>query len=144
MPGNPVRTSEAERDRVIASLSNHYALGRLSLDELNQRVDQALRAKTRDQLGTLLLDLPVESTAPPQPPIHSGVTHPKDQLQRTPWAPWAVTAITCLVIWLATSIAEGAALYFWPAWVIGPWGAAAAAHSLRHNRSAHLRRGCHF
>lgn len=144
MPDDPIRTSEAERDRAIASLSNHFALGRLSLDELNQRVDRALQAKTRNQLGTLLLDLPVESAAPPQPAIRSDVTHSNDPLQRTAWAPWAFTAITCLVIWVATSLAEGAALYFWPAWVIGPWGAAAAARSLRHDRSADLRRGCPF
>lgn len=142
MPDNPIRTSEAERDRVIASLSNHFALGWLSLDELNQRVDQALQAQTRDQLGTLLLDLPVESATPPQPAIRFDVTHSHDLLKRTR-APWAVTAITCLMIWLATSVSAGAALYFWPAWVIGPWGAAAAARSLRHDRRAHLGRGCH-
>ncbi len=144
MPDEPIRTSEAERDRVIAALSNHFALGRLSLEELNQRVDQALQAKTRDQLKTLLLDLPVESAVPLQPGIRSDVTHSNDLLKRTPWAPWAVTAITCLVIWLVTSIAEGAALYFWPAWVIGPWGAVAAARSLRHESSVHLGRGCHL
>jgi hypothetical protein len=39
------------------------------------------------------------------------------------WRPWLSTALIVLIIWTISSIASGAFLYFWPIWVIGPWGA---------------------
>jgi len=35
-----------------------------------------------------------------------------------------------LVIWAATSLATWEFLYFWPVWVIGPWGAVLLAQTL--------------
>ena len=120
-------TAEAERDRVVSALADHFALGRLTLDELNQRVDAALRAKTSAELEALLLDLPAESVASPPPQTGPGLRPVARMPRSAPWIPWAVTAVICMVIWLGTSISEGTALYFWPAWVIGPWGVAIAA-----------------
>ncbi len=137
MPNAPVRLSEPEREQAIASLSDHFAQGRMTLDDFHQRVDQVLRATTRDQLGTVLFDVPTDVGAPAPIAVRSDVTRARDPLEAAPWAPWAVTAVICLVIWLATSLAAGAALYFWPVWVIGPWGAALASRSLRCPGSAH-------
>jgi hypothetical protein len=46
------------------------------------------------------------------------------------WAPWLTTALIVIAIWLATSIASGGGIYFWPIWVILPWGAVLLARTL--------------
>jgi hypothetical protein len=56
--GYNVRVGDADREGVAAQLREHYADGRLTLDELNERLDQAFAAKTRADLNTVLRDLP--------------------------------------------------------------------------------------
>src|SRR5690349_20630956 len=56
--GYNVRVGDADREAVAAQLREHYADGRLTLDELNERLDQAFAAKTRADLNTVLRDLP--------------------------------------------------------------------------------------
>jgi hypothetical protein len=53
-----LRVSDAERRAVAEALSAHYAEGRLDENELNERLDAAMGAKTRDDLAPLLTDLP--------------------------------------------------------------------------------------
>lgn len=56
--GPQLRVGHAEREEVAAQLREHYASGRLTLDELHERLDAALAAKTRADLDALLTDLP--------------------------------------------------------------------------------------
>jgi len=56
--GNEMRVGDAEREAAAAELREHYASGRLTLDELNERVDKAFAAKTRGDLNTVMTDLP--------------------------------------------------------------------------------------
>jgi uncharacterized protein DUF1707 len=56
--GNDMRVGDAEREAAAAELREHYASGRLTLDELNERVDKAFAAKTRGDLNALMTDLP--------------------------------------------------------------------------------------
>jgi hypothetical protein len=56
--GFNVRVGDADRDAVAAQLREHYADGRLTLDELNERLDQAFAAKTRADLDVVMRDLP--------------------------------------------------------------------------------------
>jgi Flp pilus assembly protein TadB len=56
--GFEMRVSDAEREATAAELREHYASGRLTLDELNERIDKALAAKTRGDLDALMRDLP--------------------------------------------------------------------------------------
>jgi len=60
-PDDSLRVSDAERDAVLRTLGDHAAVGRLTLDELEKRSNQALAAKTRGELATLTSDLPQES-----------------------------------------------------------------------------------
>jgi hypothetical protein len=66
---NDVRASDAERDLAAVQLREHFVLGRLTLDELKGRLDEALTAKTRRQLDALLADLPshAQRSSVPQP-----------------------------------------------------------------------------
>ncbi|MGW2278596.1 DUF1707 SHOCT-like domain-containing protein [Streptomyces sp. NPDC001770] len=61
LPDPPIRASDAERDQAGARLKHHYAVGRLTLPELEERVGAAYQARTRDQLASLLSDLPGEA-----------------------------------------------------------------------------------
>jgi hypothetical protein len=53
-----VRIGDAERDAAMAQLREHFAAGRLTLDELTERIDGALTAKTKRQIDSLMADLP--------------------------------------------------------------------------------------
>jgi hypothetical protein len=53
-----LRIGDAERDAAAADLGEHYAAGRLTLDELNERLDATFSAKTFGQLARLMADLP--------------------------------------------------------------------------------------
>ena len=53
-----LRASQDERDRVVERLRTHAGEGRLELDELEERVELALRARTRGDLAVLLRDMP--------------------------------------------------------------------------------------
>jgi uncharacterized protein DUF1707 len=63
-PDDSLRVSDAERDAVLRTLGDHAAVGRLTLDELEDRSGRALTAKTRGELATLTGDLPQEAGAP--------------------------------------------------------------------------------
>jgi hypothetical protein len=56
--GYEMRVGDAEREATAAELREHYASGRLTLDELNERIDKAFAAKTRGDLNALMTDLP--------------------------------------------------------------------------------------
>ncbi|HLN67191.1 MAG TPA: DUF1707 domain-containing protein [Streptosporangiaceae bacterium] len=58
-----LRVSDAERDATVRVLGDHAAVGRLTLDELEERAGQALTAKTRGDLAALTSDLPRQATA---------------------------------------------------------------------------------
>jgi hypothetical protein len=57
--GSEIRVGDAEREAVASQLRDHYADGRLTLDELNERLDQTFTAKTRADLNVLTSDLPM-------------------------------------------------------------------------------------
>ena len=59
-PDDSLRVSDAERDATLRTLGDHAAVGRLTLDELEDRSGRALAAKTRGELATLTSDLPAE------------------------------------------------------------------------------------
>ena len=56
--GFEMRVGDAEREAAASELREHYASGRLTLDELNERLDKAFAAKTRADLNVLMTDLP--------------------------------------------------------------------------------------
>jgi hypothetical protein len=53
-----MRVSDAERADVADRLSKHYGDGRLDQAEFNERLDRAMKAKTRADLTGLFSDLP--------------------------------------------------------------------------------------
>lgn len=61
-----LRMSDAERDRAAADLGEHYAQGRLSVEEHTERLDRIWAARTRGELRPIFADLPgsVAAVAP--------------------------------------------------------------------------------
>src|SRR6266705_1086564 len=61
-----MRVSDAEREAVTARLRDHFAEGRLTDGELDERVSAALSAKTFGELRSLTADLPGPVPLPPR------------------------------------------------------------------------------
>jgi Domain of unknown function (DUF1707) len=77
-----LRASHQDRDRVVEVLRVAAGDGRLTADELDQRLEAALTARTYADLAVLTTDLPAASTpAPPVPQVPvpgAAVPEPKD------------------------------------------------------------------
>lgn len=58
MTEDRLRIGDAERERAAAELGEHYAQGRLSVDEHADRLDRVWAARTRADLGPIFSDLP--------------------------------------------------------------------------------------
>ncbi|HUL26030.1 MAG TPA: DUF1707 domain-containing protein [Streptosporangiaceae bacterium] len=65
-----IRVSDADRDRVTVRLREHFAAGRLTQDELDERVSAALNAKTFGDLRPVMADLPEPAPVPPRAAQH--------------------------------------------------------------------------
>jgi hypothetical protein len=56
--GSNIRVGDADRDATATQLREHYAAGRLTLDELNERLEQTFTARTGTDLNAVMRDLP--------------------------------------------------------------------------------------
>jgi hypothetical protein len=63
------RVGDAEREAVAGQLREHYAAGRLSIEEFQARLDAAYAAATADQLRRVTADLPVAGAGPAAPAL---------------------------------------------------------------------------
>lgn len=61
------RASHADREQVVGALQAAFVQGRLTADELDERVGQALAARTYAELAALTTDLPADPTPAVQP-----------------------------------------------------------------------------
>jgi len=62
-----LRASHADREHVIDTLKAAFADGRLDTDDLDDRVGQALAARTYAELATVTADIPVGPARAPRP-----------------------------------------------------------------------------
>jgi hypothetical protein len=103
-----LRVGDAERDAAAADLSEHYVAGRLSLNELHERLGAVFDAKTRGQLGRPFADLPaLRQAARPAPA--GGFPPPRGSKQDTAtdragrFAALSLL-ILAMLIWLTTAL----------------------------------------
>jgi hypothetical protein len=110
-----LRVADADREQVVSELQEHAAAGRLTPDELEDRVGGAYRATTRADLDVLRSDLPISSTS-----VALELRKRKGQLRRRlaqeAGGALGLSALAVGVWVLAGGHHDG---NFWPAWVIG-------------------------
>lgn len=142
MPDPQLRAADSDREAVAATLGRALSEGRLTVDEYEERLAKAYAARTYGDLAGLTADLPgttpPRTPAPPaaRPPHPAGAPAPWTRGLRAMWAPWVTTALIVTAIWLATSLGSGFQ-YFWPIWVIGPWGAVLLARTITGGGPGH-------
>ena len=115
-----VLVGDRERDRAALELQRHYREGRLSADELAQRLETALRARNGAQLRSALKELPaawsrvdVVRTAR-NAAILAGTV--------VVWMLWNVALLIAFVAWLAANGPSVAAFLVFPlVWAAASW-----------------------
>ena len=108
-----IRASDADRDAVVAALSEHFQAGRLTTEELEERTGQALAARTLGQLDELTADLPAPRPAAPPTPV--APRRRPGYLVLVPLvAPVAALAILAVVLGTSTG------LHAWGVWWVIP------------------------
>jgi len=132
-----IRASDADRQRVAAILRRHCADGRLSLDELDERLSEVYAARTMGSLvGSAgpLRDLP--DLAPPPPEQVIRMERPRVPAVPVRFLPEHVAAYVAVNVLLVVSWALSGGGAFWPVWIILSWGIVLAAHAAvaRHQR----------
>jgi len=132
-----LRASDADRDRVAAVLRQHCSAGRLTFDELSDRLGQVYEARTLDQLFSLTNDLPDPEPHPhltehlPQVPT---VAPTRQRVLATHVATYAVVNAVLVAVWAATGGG-----FFWPIFPIVGWAVLVAVHLVSVVRGAGYR-----
>jgi hypothetical protein len=151
MPEPHLRAADADRAAVATQLGEQMSAGRLTVAEYDERLARAYAARTYGELEALTADLPRPAAQPPAPAPAGhgahGTVHGATAggwsggpSREAAWRNWVVVAVIVLTIWTATSIGSGEIRYFWPIWVIGPWGAVLLAQTLTRGRGDDDRR----
>jgi Domain of unknown function (DUF1707) len=103
-----IRASDADRERIAARLREHYAEGRLTSEELDERVTAALSAKTLGDLRHLMADLP-EPGMTQQPGGWPMTSEPRPVMVRS--GP-SLLPLALLFLFLAVLLPGGGWLFF--------------------------------
>ncbi|WP_239117669.1 DUF1707 SHOCT-like domain-containing protein [Paractinoplanes ferrugineus] len=130
MSREQLRAADADRQQVADQLKSALDEGRLDLAEYDERLRDAYAAKTYADLDRLLNDLPnaapVVPLASPVSPVATAATAAGGGDARAwlvhVWAGWVRVAAILTLIWGISYGTGSDDTYFWPAWVIGPWG----------------------
>lgn len=138
-----LRPSDADRERVVRDLTKHCGDGRLTLDELEDRIAEAYAAATRAELDHAVRELPRSlpvrtSSGPPVrvKPSDAPVRGRDDEDRRNGEIALRIHMTVYLsVMALLTAIwflTVGFTGYYWPIWTAMPWGMALAIHAGVH------------
>ncbi len=132
------RIGDAERERAVTRLGDHVGAGRLDLAEFEGRSAAVYAARTRADLDAVFVDLPDGHGRAARPARDPRTVH--RIVMTSVWGSWLASSVVCLVIWAMIAVAQGSPGYFWPMWVIGPWGAMLAIGTLTGGRVCGSRR----
>jgi hypothetical protein len=106
-PAHPaLRASDADRERAADRLREHAGAGRITPDELSDRLDVVYAARTTGELEAVLRDLPGD---PPVPELVRRRAIARQALKHRAGA---------VLLTDARVLATGAQGRFWPIWVI--------------------------
>ncbi len=144
MPGDPrLRASDADRERTAELLREHHAVGRLTAEEFNSRLELAFAARTLGELDELLADLPaIDLYQLPSAgirPTRRGGSGPRlrgdaslvPSLENS-WGGWLTGSALLIAVWVVIGIGVGGLAWVpWFALIITPWALSLAARSHR-------------
>jgi Flp pilus assembly protein TadB len=121
---------DPERDRAAQALQRHYREGRISVDELAQRLETVLHARNATQLRSALKELPgVERWATPEA-VRQALRPPARSLRNAAilvgtaavWLFWSIGMLVAFIAWLAgNGVSLGALLVFPLLWFAVSW-----------------------
>ncbi len=103
-----LRAADADRDVVLAVLTEAYAEGRLDPDELDERTSGAQAARTLGELPVFLADLvPTTDAAPAlasvsDVDIHREAVRRFERTRREVMSGFLIPTVICWVVWFAT------------------------------------------
>jgi Domain of unknown function (DUF1707) len=92
-PRGDLRVSDADRDRAVAELSEHFQTGRLTQEEFEDRSGRALQARTGRELSELFTDLPKGQARAGMPPAAAS----PGGVRRAGHVPMARVVIACVL-----------------------------------------------
>lgn len=107
-----VRASDADRERLIDELTEHAAAGRLTTQELEDRLQAADAARTTGELDALRRDLPVTSRQMARDHAARRAQLSRRLIRETGSS--LGVFVICAGVWAAS----GAHGQFWPVWVL--------------------------
>jgi hypothetical protein len=109
-----LRASDEQRERAAQEIREHFAAGRLSDDELDDRVQSAYAARTEGDLESLLADLPRLPASRAQQKAELAARRRNLQRRMLQEAGGGLSGfVICTAIWAAS----GASGFFWPIFV---------------------------
>jgi hypothetical protein len=111
-PSPSLRASDEDRERLVDELNEHAVDGRLSTEDLEQRVQAAYAAQTKGQLDALRRDLPVTRRQAALSHRARRAHLTRRMIQETGGT--AALFVVCTAIW----VAGGATGAFWPVWIL--------------------------
>jgi hypothetical protein len=126
-----LRASDADRERVVEMLRDHGASGRLTTEELEERADRALVARTHGELDALLTDLPALPDRRRKAARREAAWKDYSEHLRT----YLMVMALLVTIWALTGMG-----YFWPVWPALGWGIGIASHRASLPRGSRPRR----
>jgi Domain of unknown function (DUF1707) len=112
-----LRASDDDRERAAAEIREHFAQGRLTAEELSDRLDRAYGAQTVGELQALRADLP--ALPPSKATSRAEIAARRSELSRhlVQQTGYALTPFfVCVAIWLFS----GASGSFWPVFLLIP------------------------
>jgi hypothetical protein len=108
--------SDADRDRILGLLREAYAAGRLTVEELSERVTHTLTARTVEELQAIVSDLQPRSPAPrPYAYPRYGRGTPRPYM----WFPVVPLVLVACFWWVP--FAAGWHFFFFPFFFVGGW-----------------------
>ena len=112
---------ERDRDRAVALLREHFAEGRLTLEQLGRRVERVLLARSRWQIGLAFVGLPLLTDSAPS--MARGVARRAMLVVLS--AAWLVFSFTLLAVLGLVLLIHGASaatlLGFLAVWLVPTW-----------------------
>lgn len=136
MPGDPrLRASDSDRERTVELLREHHAVGRITAEEYDERLNKVFAAKTLGELNELLADLPAidlyqlpsAGIRPVQRPVRTRLDRRGDGglLPRhgATWGAYMTATLALIAVWLVVGVTTGGLAWVpWFLLIVIPWG----------------------